>query len=123
MAHLAFVDDHDLPRVLPVTFALAGSAVWSVVDDKPKRRAEPARVRYLRRRPRAALCIDHYEGDWSKLAWVQILGTVEVLSTADAPVAIDALTARYVQYLNRPPPGPLLRLEPERCVHWRAASA
>jgi nitroimidazol reductase NimA-like FMN-containing flavoprotein (pyridoxamine 5'-phosphate oxidase superfamily) len=51
VARLGFVDEDDLPRVLPVTYALAGGAVWSAIDEKPKRTPEPARVRRLRRRP------------------------------------------------------------------------
>ena len=61
VARLAFLDDGDRPRVLPVTYAVAGGAVWSAIDDKPKRAGEPARVRYLRRRPEAALCVDRYD--------------------------------------------------------------
>ncbi len=121
VARLAFVDDAQRPRVLPVTFAAIGNAVWSAIDQKPKRTAEPARVRWLRRRPHAALCIDVYEDDWSRLAWVQLLGTVEVLDVDRGPEAVEALTARYPQYRDRPPPGPLLRLEVDRALCWRAA--
>ena len=121
VARLAFVDDAQRPRVLPVTFAAIGNAVWSAIDQKPKRTAEPARVRWLRRRPHAALCIDVYEADWSRLAWVQLLGTVEVLDVDRGPEAVEALTARYPQYRDRPPPGPLLRLEVVRALCWRAA--
>jgi len=120
VARLAFLDEGDLPRVLPVTFAVAEGAVWSVIDDKPKRAAEPARVRYLRRRPEAALCIDHYDEDWTKLAWVQLLGRVEVLSLESGGAALEALTRRYAAYRQRRPPGPLLRLEVERALHWSA---
>jgi PPOX class probable F420-dependent enzyme len=121
VARLAFVDDRDRPRVLPVTFAVADGAVWSAIDEKPKRTPEPARVRYLRRRPGAAVCVDRYDDDWARLAWVQLLGSVEVLDPADAPSAVDALAARYAPYRERRPPGPLLRLEPDRALHWRAA--
>ena len=103
-----------------MTFAVHDGYVWSAVDDKPKRAAEPARVRYLRRRPQAALCDDRYDDDWGRLAWVQLLGTVDVLDVAAAPEALDALAARYEPYRERRPPGPLLRLAPERAVHWRA---
>ena len=68
VARLAYLDDSDRPRVLPVTFALADGCVWSAIDEKPKRSAEPARVRYLRRRPEAALAVDVYADDWSQLA-------------------------------------------------------
>ena len=103
-----------------MTFALHDGAVWSAIDDKPKRAAEPARVRYLRRRPQAALCVDRYDDDWSRLAWVQLLGAVDVLDAKAAPQALAALAARYAPYRERRPPGPLLRLAPERAVCWRA---
>jgi PPOX class probable F420-dependent enzyme len=121
VARLAFVDEDDRPRVLPVTFALAEGAIWSAIDDKPKRAAEPARLRYLRRRPEAALCVDVYDDDWSRLAWVQVLGKVDVLAIDDGPAGLEALTAKYAPYRERTPPGPLLRLSPERALHWRAA--
>jgi PPOX class probable F420-dependent enzyme len=120
VARLAFIDDRDHPRVLPVTFALAEGAIWSAIDDKPKRSREPARLRYLRHRPEAALCVDRYDDDWDRLAWVQLLGTVSIVDIDAAPAAIAALTARYAPYRERRPPGPLLRLEPARAVYWRA---
>ena len=120
VARLAFADSGGRPRVLPVTFALASGAVWTAIDDKPKRAAEPARVRYLRERPEAALCVDRYEDDWSRLAWVQLLGRVSVLSAAEGALGMDALVAKYAPYRDARPPGPLLRLEVERALCWRA---
>jgi PPOX class probable F420-dependent enzyme len=120
VGRLAFLDDEDRPRVLPVTYALLGDSVWSAIDDKPKRAAEPARVRYLRRRPDAALCVDRYSDDWSRLAWVQLLGRVDVVPAGEAAVALEALAARYEPYRERTPPGPLLRLSVERALSWRA---
>src|SRR5215217_8931344 len=79
VARLAYIDGDDRPRVLPVTFAVAGGAVWTAIDDKPKRRPEPARVEYLRRRPEASLLVDVYDDDWTRLAWVQLLGRVDVV--------------------------------------------
>jgi PPOX class probable F420-dependent enzyme len=120
VARLAFLDGDDRPRVLPVTFAVADDAVWSAIDRKPKRTPEPARVRWLRRRPEAALVVDFYDEDWSALAWVQLLGTVEVIEIDAGGPAAEALTAKYPQYRSDPPPGPLLRLGVERALHWRA---
>jgi PPOX class probable F420-dependent enzyme len=121
VARLAFLDADGLPRVLPVTFAVAEGAVWSAIDEKPKRAPEPARVRWLRARPEAALCVDVYSDDWSALAWVQLLGRVSVLAAQDGPEGMTALRAKYEQYAERPPPGPLLRLEVRRALSWRAA--
>jgi PPOX class probable F420-dependent enzyme len=122
VARLAYLDDRDRPRVLPVTYALHDGDVWSAVDDKPKASAEPARIRYLQRRPEAALVVDVYDDDWSKLAWVQVLGSVEVVEAADADVALETLVAKYEAYAARRPPGPLLRLTPECALSWRATA-
>ena len=121
VARLAFVDDRNRPRLLPVTYALAGREIWSAIDSKPKAEAEPARLRYLRRRPEAALCVDEYDDDWSRLAWVQVLGTVAIVDASEAPAAMEALAAKYEPYREERPPGPLLRLVPERALSWRAA--
>ena len=117
VGRLAFLDERDLPRVLPVTFAVWEGAVWSAIDRKPKRAAEPARVRRLRRRPEAALLVDRYDDDWSRLAWVELRGNVTIHQGGPA---LDALAGKYEQYRSEPPPGPLLRLEVNTVVHWRA---
>jgi PPOX class probable F420-dependent enzyme len=116
VARLALLDERDLPRVLPVVFAVWEGAVWSAIDRKPKRSAEPARVRRLRRRPEAALLVDRYDEDWSRLAWLELRGDVSV---EPAGPALEALTARYPQYRAEPPPGPLLRLAVTDAVWWR----
>jgi PPOX class probable F420-dependent enzyme len=121
VARLGFRDDEGLPRVLPVTYALADDAVWSAIDRKPKSTPEPVRVRWLRERPQAALVVDHYERDWTKLAWIQLLGRVDIVDASDAPAALEALARKYGGYRAEPPPGPLLRLDVDRALCWRAA--
>jgi PPOX class probable F420-dependent enzyme len=119
VGRLGLLDTDDRPRVLPVTYALSGGALYSAIDQKPKR-SEPARLRFLERRPEAALTVDHYEDDWTALAWVQVLGRIQILDAADEPRALEALAAKYSQYRADPPPGPLLKLTPERTLCWRA---
>jgi PPOX class probable F420-dependent enzyme len=119
VARLGLLDESDRPRVLPVTFTLFEGALWSAIDQKPKRPGEPARVRRLRRRPDAALLVDVYDDDWSRLAWVEVRGAVSVEPLLEQPLA--ALAAKYPQYHEQPPPGPLLRLAPDRVSCWRAA--
>ncbi len=127
VGHLSYLDDRDRPRVLPMTFAVAAGALWTAIDQKPKRRpaGEIARVRYLRQRPRAALCVDHYEGDWTRLAWVQVIASVEILdSAAEDPggsAGLERLREKYDHYLNDPPQGPFIGLRPERVLCWRAS--
>jgi PPOX class probable F420-dependent enzyme len=117
VARLALLDEEDLPRVLPVTFAVWEGEVWSAIDQKPKRAGEPARVRRLRRRPEAALLVDRYDDDWSRLAWLELRGPVSVEPLG---AALEALIAKYPQYSEARPQGPLLRLTPERFASWRA---
>jgi PPOX class probable F420-dependent enzyme len=114
VARLGLIDDEGAPRVLPVTFAVAGGALVSAVD-------RLARVRWLRARPQAALTVDRYDADWSRLAWVQALGEVTVFDVRSAPESIAALRARYPQYEQRPPAGPVLVLTPRRLLWWRAS--
>jgi PPOX class probable F420-dependent enzyme len=118
VARLGLLDEGDLPRVLPVTFAPFEGALWSAIDRKPKRPGEPARVRRLRRRPEATLLVDRYDDDWSRLAWVEVRGRVSVEPLGPA---LDALAQKYPQYVEEPPQGPLLRLAPQRFACWRAS--
>jgi PPOX class probable F420-dependent enzyme len=121
VARLGLLDDEGAPRVLPVTFAVTEERIWSAIDQKPKRSGQPARLRFLRRDPRAALTVDKYSDDWEKLAWVQVLGRAEIVEVEDGRVGLDALRAKYEQYRDETPPGPLLALLPQRYLWWRAA--
>src|SRR4051794_41841523 len=95
VAHLGLLDDARRPRVLPVTYAVVGDAIWSAVDHKPKRVAgtDLARVRWLRRSPPAALTGGRYDGDWSRPAWGQGLGAVAIGPGRGG--RIDALARGY----------------------------
>jgi PPOX class probable F420-dependent enzyme len=123
VARLGLVDAQGAPRVLPVTFAVADGVIWSAIDEKPKRAKEPARLRFLRRDPRAALIVDRYSDDWDELAWVQVLGEVRIVDVTEGDLGMEALAAKYEQYRNRRPPGPLLALEPRRYLWWQAADS
>ena len=123
VGRLGLIDDDRRPRVLPVTYALAGRDVWTAIDQKPKRvpGAELARVRWLRERPEATLTVDRYDDDWSRLAWVQVIGRIDIVDKP-GPGVLEALRARYRQYVDRAPDGPFLALRPERLLHGRAGS-
>jgi PPOX class probable F420-dependent enzyme len=122
VARLGLLDAEGAPRVLPVTFAVAEGRIWSAIDRKPKRAEEPARLRFLRRDPRAALTVDFYSDDWDELAWVQVLGRAEIVEVSDGAPGLEALQAKYEPYRNEAPPGPLIALQPERYLWWRAGN-
>jgi hypothetical protein len=53
------------------------------------------------------------------LAWVQLIGNTTIVDIDGQDPVLDALAERYPAY-RVPPPGPLLRLDPRRCVCWRS---
>jgi PPOX class probable F420-dependent enzyme len=121
VAHLGLLDEQQRPRVQPITFARVGDALYSAIDDKPKRRPgkDLARVKRLKRNPNATITVDHYDDDWTQLAWVQAIGRITVEDVSDVP--LQALQARYEAYERQPPKGPLLKLTPELVIWWRAS--
>jgi hypothetical protein len=62
--------------------------------------------------------IDHYEDDWSRLWWVRLRGTAHVLDDARA---IELLAAKYPQYRDRRPQGPVIAVRIEERSAWRAS--
>ena len=118
VGHLGLLDEHHRPRVQPVTFVRIENAIYTAIDEKPKRRpgASLARVSRLKANPACALTVDRYDDDWTKLAWIQVVAnaTVEALQ----PHVLEALKARYSAYIDRPPRGPAIRLDPVHVVWW-----
>ena len=120
VARLATVGADGWPHLVPIAFACTGDVVWTAVDDKPKRTRALRRLDNVRANPRVALLADRYEDDWSMLWWVRADGAARIVEAADAPAALEALAARYVQYAAAPPPGPLLEITVERWSGWSA---
>ncbi len=124
VARLGLLDSDDRPRVLPITFAIAGGRIWTAIDSKPKRPGrEPARIDFLRRRPDVAVMFDRYEEDWSRLAWVQVLGNAGIHEIEEQDEALAALAEKYEPYRDEPPLGPLIGIEPRRVLAWRSHGA
>jgi len=117
------------PWVTPVVFAPAEGSVWTPIDGKPKTGGPLARLANAAADPRAALLLDEYSDDWSRLWWVRLDGTVRVHRLGpeqDGPAAsaIAALRAKYPQYRDVPlfsGPPTLLELTVSRTRGWQAA--
>jgi PPOX class probable F420-dependent enzyme len=91
---------------------LVGDTVYSAVDAKPKSTLALQRLRNLAMHPAASLVVDHYDEDWTQLWWIRIDGTARVLESGpERDAAIDALTAKYAQYVQAPPPGAVIALD------------
>jgi len=127
VGHLATAGADGAPHVIPVCYALDGAALYFVADEKPKRRParELQRLRNLRANPRAAVVVDDYDEDWTRLAWLLVRGPARVVEEPEAHAsALALLRARYSQYLAMAlddlERNPIVRIEPARVVLWRA---
>jgi PPOX class probable F420-dependent enzyme len=129
-AVLATIAPDGRPRPVPICFVLddALPVLYTPIDDKPKRDDDPlalARVRDIERDPRVTILVDHWDQDWTRLAWVRCHGRAVVLGPArDAEAAehagaVAALRARYPQYeTHRLETRPLIRITLERVTAW-----
>ena len=125
VAHLATVNADGQPSVVPVVYAFDGVRFVTPLDGKPKR-ARPEQLRRVRdilEHPQAALVIDQYDEDWSRLAWLQVRGTAALLEGGEIyERGIALLQARYPQYASVPLQGrPLISLTPVEVRRWRAS--
>jgi len=123
VARLATVRPDGGPHVVPCVFALVGDTVYTAVDAKPKRTPRLQRLADVRAEPRCALLVDSYDEDWSRLWWVRADGRARVVEQPppDHP-GIGALVARFPQYREEPPPGPLLVVAVDRWTGWSGSS-
>ncbi len=131
VARLATTGPAGRSHLVPVTFALDGDRIYTIVDAKPKTTTNLRRLRNIATDPRVAVLADHYEDDWSRLWWARADGLAEILGppaagqppgTAGRPAGpLALLAARYPQYLADPPAGPLIRIQVERWTGWAAA--
>lgn len=124
MAHLATADQYARPRAVPIVFVWLDPHLYTPLDDKPKSVAwsELGRARDIAATGRASVVVDLYDEDWSRLAWVRVDGTAEILEDgAERERAAAALTAKYPQYRDLPLDGrPIIRLTAERVIEWQA---
>ena len=120
VARLATTDADGSPHLVPVVFALVGETVWTAVDAKPKTTTALRRLDNVRAHPAVSLLVDHYADDWATLWWVRADGVATVLDIDEGRAGLDALTAKYPQYQDNPPPGPVLRVDVTRWVSWSA---
>ncbi|MDV6014037.1 TIGR03668 family PPOX class F420-dependent oxidoreductase [Haloechinothrix sp. LS1_15] len=124
VARLATASATGVPHLVPVTFAVRGDVIASAVDDKPKSTTRLRRLRNIERNPAVSLLVDHYDHDWSRLWWVRADGAAHILAPGNGPdrrdVLLRELRAKYPQYENRPPSGPLVVIEVTRWSGWTA---
>jgi Pyridoxamine 5''-phosphate oxidase. len=101
-AVLATIDPAGRPRLMPICFAVgrggnSSPAIYTPIDDKPKISPEPhrlARVRDIAARPEVSLLVQHWDEDWTRLAWLRLRGTAELVEPDDPAGAISSTPTR-----------------------------
>jgi PPOX class probable F420-dependent enzyme len=108
--------------IVPITFALLpGDRLVSIVDQKPKSTTRLRRLANIAAHPEVTVLVDHYEDDWERLWWVRLRGPATVVAAGEAfDEALAALVARYPQYVEAPPPGPVVSVAVEEWTAWKA---
>ncbi len=123
VARLATVRPDGRPHVVPITFALAGDAVVTAIDHKPKTTTSLQRLRNVAARPAASVLVDHYDDDWSGLWWVRGDGDARILSEgAERERAVARLVEKYGAYRDSPPRGPVIVVAVSRWSWWSSVS-
>lgn len=120
------------PRLVPICFAFEAAdgplRIWTPLDDKPKRVADPhdlERVRDIAANPVVSLLVDAWSEDWSALGWLRLDGRAELIEpdeaamSAEHRIAVTALRARYPQYASHAlERRPIIRILIERHRSW-----
>lgn len=120
-ARLATVSAAGGPHLVPFTFAVAGDVLYFAVDHKPKATADLRRLRNIRADDRVSALADHYEDDWSRLWWARADGHAEIVEDEERRAGpVGLLRAKYPQYRDRPPAGPVVAVTVTRWSGWRA---
>jgi PPOX class probable F420-dependent enzyme len=126
VGHLATADESGAPHVVPVCFAFDGTAIYSVLDRKPKRAAltRLRRVRNIQTNPQVSLVVDHYEEDWRRLWYILVIGEAGLLLDGDQQEAATVLLRqKYPQYRGMDiDQNPVIKITPTRVVSWNAAT-
>ena len=129
-AVLATIAADGAPRLVPITFVFEGNVIYTALDEKPKRVADPrdlARARDIAQRPRVAVLVDDWDEDWTQLGWLRLSGSARLISPDDesAPEhasAVRLLRAKYAQYADHAlETRPVIRIAVERTSSWFAA--
>jgi PPOX class probable F420-dependent enzyme len=121
VARLATLTPDGRLHLVPISFALEGDALFSAVDEKPKRSRRLQRLANVRANPEVAVLVDHYDEDWSRLWWVRLRGTGRIVEDGpELEAALELLADKYEQYRVQPPGGPVLAIAVEEWRGWEA---
>ncbi len=121
-ATLGTVDERSRPHLVPIVFAYHDGRLYTAVDRKPKSTYRLKRLRNIEANSNVSVLVDHYDDDWTRLWWIRIDGTAQVIESGprfDRGLAL--LAAKYELYAAQPPPGPVIEVQIEKMRAWSAS--
>ncbi len=126
VAHMATSDQYARPHVVPIVFVYEDPHLYTPIDRKPKRVDDWRRLRRVQNvvfNGRASVVVDVWDEDWSRLRYVLLEGTADVLESGEErDRAVALLEAKYPQYRSMPlGDAPVIRVTVERRVDWDGA--
>jgi PPOX class probable F420-dependent enzyme len=128
VARLATASEDLQPSVIPFCYVFNGQHIYSPIDEKPKSVTDSAlkRVQNIEQNSRVAFVIDDYSDDWSKLAYVLVTGTAEIIypvgDSSEHARAVELLREKYPQYrAMKIDQRPMIRITPVRIKRWAPA--
>ena len=138
-ATLATLSGTGQPRLVPICFVLAdpdpdaevaSAVLYSPLDEKPKRSGDVlglARVRDIVERSRVTMLFEHWDEDWSHLAWLRARGTASIVEHYEDAAAhrrvVQAMRAKYPQYRGHAiDASPMIRVVIDEVISWSATA-
>ncbi|MDN5846992.1 MAG: pyridoxamine 5'-phosphate oxidase family protein [Candidatus Nitrosocosmicus sp.] len=141
VARLSTIDyEKQIPHIVPVVFAFDGHHYFIPLDNKRKKATveKLKRVRNIQHCPNAALLIDEYNEDWSKLLFIMIQGKAYLIGEGDekelsaifefdrnsnsAPTVKNGhelLYQKYTQYQKIGIGNYCIILKPQKIIFWK----
>ena len=107
--------------MVPVCFCLDGQSLYITLDEKPKRAGITLRrIRNIQENPKVAVTADRWDEDWTRLAWIMLRGSAELVATGPEHDHAQAqLRQRYIQYLTMDlAPLPVIAVRITRVLSW-----
>lgn len=143
VARLATVNRGGAPHVVPVTFVVVSvdgaeldpserdraaddssagrDAIVFAVDHKPKSTTALRRLDNIAAQPRVAFLVDDYDELWERLWWVRADAAARIVSGTRRERVLAELVAKYEQYADRVPAGPVVEALVTRWSGWQAS--
>jgi PPOX class probable F420-dependent enzyme len=121
VGHLATADARATPHLVPVCFVVSDGTLYITIDQKPKGDFRGLRrLRNIIENPVAAFVADRWDENWTRLAWVMLRGSAEILADgAEHDRAQVLLRTRYPQYRSMELGAlPVIALRIERVTSW-----